>query len=149
MSNLELVRLKPIRIRLKDAIPDFRCVEGAGELAPILERAQFTESAYVFYDNLTANQNEIAVGGHSQRIFVRFSVAYWVRELSDQRGEAVADVVEVRRDQVLAALVGWAYGDSIIDPISYLGSNLIRYTPEGSQLWADKFITSAYLRNIP
>lgn len=138
--------LQPVRDRLAAEIPEFKRVAGAAELTIALQRGQFTDTAYVAQTEVIAGKNRIATG-HSQEETTRFSVAYWVRDVSDADGQAAMDAQEAWRLKVVNALIGWAPTPDH-GTVSYRGGKLLAFR-NGGLLWADEFTTAYLLRKLP
>lgn len=143
------MRLAPIRERLIATVPAFKGVRGAGDLAVAIAREQFSEMAFVSLLSQKGADNSLGHGAHSQEITARFSVAYWVRNLSDSEGAAAYDQSCDLREAVIEALAGWTPDAQNIAPANYNGSTLLRFAESGAQLWSEQFSMTYLYRSNP
>lgn len=138
--------LSPVAARLREKAKSFTKIGTAADLAVAIERQQFNFAAYVVPTQITAGPNQL-INAHSQKESSRFSVAYWVRNVSDRDGAAALDAAELLRLELISALCSWRPSEEH-EMVTYLGGKLMRFTG-GAVLWADEFTTSTLLRINP
>lgn len=136
------MRLGPVIARLAAQCPGLRHVEGAAEYAQLVDAVLDPPCAYVLALAEDAGSNGLA-NAVSQRITVRFGVLLCVRSLADATGAAGVEVLEDLRDEVRAALLGWAPADA--EPIEYAGGALLDVV-DGELWWQDGWRTAHHIR---
>jgi hypothetical protein len=125
----------------------FGRVQGAAQLAVALDRRQFAGAdAYLVLSAVKPGENHL-INAVSQRLIETYSVIFWTASAGDATGDAVVDLVEAKRAQVIAALLGWS-ADADHSPLYYAGGVLSRFEA-GAVLWEDSFTTDSYLRATP
>lgn len=128
-------RIKAIAI---DGDRPFTRVHGAAEFAAAIQRAQFTDEAFVMLSDVSTNPNTL-MNAMSQVVTDRYLVAQWVRNAGDATGGKAADDLDTRRAAVIAQLLNWVPAADH-DPFEYVGGRLLQYQT-GAILWADEFRT--------
>ena len=126
--------LTAVSDRLKAvAMPPLTSIAGGEDLAALAEgTAPLDHAAYVLPFSQAAEENELATGGHRQRVTVQFLVAVCIRRHGDAKGGARIAATDAIDRKLESALLGWSPSDDL-EPISLVG---IRSQPAKSGvLW--------------
>ena len=134
----------PIIDHLKGQLAGFRKVGGAADLAAIGGGAPPAPAAYVLPATELPGDSEVATTT-IQRVVAVFSVVLAVSNKSNAEGEAAVRDLEPRRDQLKAALLGWAPAAGF-GPVSFAGGRLVSFD-DAVLFWMDDFKTYYYLRS--
>ena len=130
--------------RLRAEVPGLRAVQGAADLASVLDQRSPPQSpsAWVIPVSDTGGANAL-VNVVSQALAERVGVVVAQRNVADPRAEhAVLDVKAVI-DAIRAALVGWA--PEGFDPVLFVSGRLTAVA-DGTVWWTDEFRTESELR---
>lgn len=130
--------------RLKGQLTGFRKVGGAADLAAIGAGAPPAPAVYVLPATESAGDSDFAADT-VQRITAVFSVVVAVSNKSNAEGEAAVRDLEPRRDQVKAALLGWAPAAGF-GPVSFAGGRLVSFD-DAVLFWMDDFKTYYFIRS--
>lgn len=115
------------RARLAAAVTSLKSVKGAAELAKVLEKnppKNQQPAAFVAWLRDSAAPNSIATGGFRQQTTLRFGVYLAIGDLTDPRGQAASDRVEIVKDEVIAVYAGWE-PTSVTGQVDYAGGRMI------------------------
>jgi hypothetical protein len=119
--------------RLQQTCPSLKSVEGALDLASIMDRqfavpAEKRPAAFVMLAGEQAGDNQVDIGGAAQIVTSTVQIAICVGA-GETVGKTVArDAIATMRDAVLASLLGWppVAGDGVL---TYGGLSLIGFRP--------------------
>lgn len=105
--------LQLIVARLAAASPAFAQVEIAEDIDAMADRAGMLDSGAVIVMPLRerAEPNDLATGGHRQRVAVQFLTGIVIRHLDDAMGATRAQAFDGLKMTVEAALAGWEPDD--------------------------------------
>lgn len=121
----------------------FERVSGAVALAAAMDRRQFPGEGYAMLTDAKASENEL-VNAVSQKVSETYTVMFWTLAAGDVTGEAMIDSVEIRRETILAVLLGWQPGEAYA-PFTYDSGALNQLLP-GAVLWQESFSTTIHVR---
>lgn len=111
------------RLSLADGSP-FALIEGAAELAAIVDQPLALPAAYVFVKEEASEENT-RMAGTLQRTEADIAVAIFAANVSDATGGAAAGDIEALKGFVRGALIGWQ-PPSATDAIIHVGGQLVR-----------------------
>lgn len=100
------MKLQPIVDRLTDQVPALKAVERVGDLLAAQGNVRTSPAAFVYNTTETAGDNPYAQITR-QEVTENFAVVIAAKNVSDQRGGAAADDLDLLIDAVKAALIGW------------------------------------------
>lgn len=143
-----MIPLATIRLRLQSSnLQGIQRVQGAAQLSVAIERQQFDADAYVTLQEVKAKANTL-INRVSQQLTARIGVVQIVREAGSPTGASQGDALELRRDALIAALLGWSPDvPNGYSPMVYAGGKLLDF--DGVNLvWADEFETDFLLRSV-
>ncbi len=131
--------------RLKAQLAGFKSVGGAADLAAAMAGAVVAPSAFVVPLADSAQPNR-ALGYHEQLVTLAFGVILVVANRRDALGAAALTELKPLRDQVRAALAGWAPTSEGL-PVEITGGRLLNIDPDGRLWWSDEFTLQTYYRS--
>lgn len=121
----------------------FRIIETVGDLARLKDVPPAVPAAYVYIKEEAAAENT-RINDVMQRTEVDVCVLIITRNLSDARGGAAATDIEVLKNAVRPACVGWQPA-SAIDAVENVGGQLISAIG-GTVRWEHTFSAAFYSR---
>ncbi|MCF1449991.1 hypothetical protein FS815_24685 [Agrobacterium vitis] len=130
--------------RLKQASTPFILVEGANELAQVVDRPTNTPVAYVFVSGEASEENQRATGPVFQRTSVDISVVI-VTENAAGAEDAARDI-EALKAWVRGKLLGFTPTDA--DPLEHVTGKL-QQAKDGMVWFEDVFGTAFYQEEQP
>lgn len=129
--------------RLKAALDcPFAIVEGASELAAIVDQPLATPAAYVIVKEEASGENE-RVNGVLQRTEMDIGVVIVADNLSDASGAAASVDLEALKRFVRGRLIGWQPA-SAEDVLLHVGGQLVK-ARNGALWWEMTLSTAVYL----
>lgn len=131
--------------RLEDTcMPPLLIVEGALDLAALLDAPQVkTPAAFVLPVSERADPNSLA-NSHSQRVFCRVGVALALKLPNTTTGRGGAAALQQMRNTVVTALLGWPPSPDHAG-LSFVQGALVDLK-KGMVWWMDVYQTDWYLR---
>lgn len=133
--------ISPIVARLEaQLLPSLGWVAigGAADLDAAIDNTAGTPAAYVLPLAERAGESYLA-GMQAQPLLLTFAVCVCVQNVRDPRGAAAQSDLQLRRDQVKAALIGWTLSDAAV---AYREGQLLRFDA-GRLWWLDTYTTDA------
>lgn len=141
-----ILDLDVIAARLRAQVPALKSVGGAADLDAAIEGAVTTPSAFVIPMAYDAEKPYL-VGVHAQDTTEAFAVLLVTSNKRDGTGAAALQDLRPLREQVRAALAGWAPDPATGEPVSMTGGRLLAF-PAGRLWWADEFqVQTSYRSN--
>ena len=132
--------------QIKSNDTTFKLVGGSADIPSAGQKIKVFPAAMVIPLADRAAPNTLAGGAISQRVSERFGVMLAVRNVSDAVGLASLTDLEVMRKCVKKLILGWAPSDAL-DPVTYVGGNLIKLDDDAVLWWLETFETS-YLERV-
>lgn len=132
--------------QLQAATAALRLVQGLIELAALrqLPPRHLLPAAYVVPVSERAGDNRLT-NAVAQRGEAVFGVLLVLSDLSDPRGDAAGDMLDVVRAEVSAALLGWT-PPGATGPLLYDGGDAVDLDPNGAVWWMDRYRAPFALR---
>ncbi len=135
--------LADIKTRL-ESVDAVKSVKGAARLSSA-RADKIRDTAFIFFLNASAGDNGL-VNGVRQQVTIRFAVLLAIGNQRDQRGESGMSEVEIARDQVLMAMLGWM-PDGEYSAVIYRGGRLVDIR-ENVLWWQDEFETTRLISAV-
>jgi hypothetical protein len=132
--------------RISSQVKAFKSIKGAAELSRAQADLRTTPAAFVIE---TANRPLPSRTGTevvSQSMAVRFGVVFAAQNLRDTRGDEGGADLNVLRDAVMTALLGWSVSNDF-DPCEYAGGQLLQMN-DYTIWWQDDYLTSTLIRSV-
>lgn len=133
-----------IRTRLENEVTALKEVCGALDFSAIKGSAVKFPAAFIFLQGDSASANNIAVGGHRQKLTGEIAVVLVLKSANDRSGEKASDELEELRSAVRAALVGWEPGNGF-EPLSLKRGRLLGFS-KGVAFWQDTYEAGSEIR---
>jgi hypothetical protein len=121
--------------------PVFNYVAGAAEFASLTGEPLSTPAAYVMTEGEASAENQRMTGSILQRTEADIAVVIVTRNVSDGTGGAASDDIEVLKQSVRDALVGFEPDNA--EPIEHIEGNLLK-AKNGAVWWRDLFGTAYF-----
>lgn len=119
---------KDIQQRLKDIDPaPFRIVDGTVAFSALNGEPKATPAAYVLVEEEISGDNLRMTGNVLQRTESDFAVIIITRNVSDNTAGAAADDIEVLKEKVRRAIIGYVPSSSVSgEPLIHVSGNLLK-----------------------
>ena len=125
--------------------PPFRIVDGAAAFSAVKDKPRALPAAYVFVKEEASSPTERMTGPVLQRVETDLAVLIIAGNVSDARGAAASADIDVLKDAVRAALVGFVPDASNGEPMQHLSGQLVKVT--GGTVWfEDLYAAVTYLQ---
>ncbi|TIY11028.1 MAG: hypothetical protein E5V16_08160 [Mesorhizobium sp.] len=130
--------------RLRDIDPPlFRLVEGAAAWASLNGEPKTTPAAFVLVEEEHSGENQRMTGNVLQRTEADVAVIIVTRNVSDGTGGAAADDIEILKDAVRGALIGFEPTSvNNADVVEHISSNLLK--AKNGHVWQRELFGAGY-----
>lgn len=121
----------------------FALVEGAAELATLVDQPPALPAAYVYLADEASGENERMSGSVSQLVHADVAVVIITGNIADATGRAAAADLRLLVNSVRGSLIGWQ-PDGTTDVMTHVSGTLVK-AKAGVLWWEEKFATSYLL----
>lgn len=132
-----------IKARIEVDGTPFALIQGAAELASVVDRPDSTPAVFVLAAKEVSQTSPYGTGGFRQRSAIDIAVVIVTDNLSDDQGDAASREIEVLKAYVRSRLVGWQ-PDAAETPLEHVNGEIVQAA--GGTVWfEDVFATETYL----
>jgi hypothetical protein len=132
--------------RLQAQVSALRKVSGAADFAAAQAVLRQTPAAFVIETNNRATPSRTGTEVVSQETEIRFGVILAEQNLRDPLGGTAKTAMNVLRESVVGALLGWK-PEADYDPCEYATGRLLLMNDQ-VLWWQDEFVTRTLLRSV-
>jgi len=141
-----LTNVRPlIQAQVLAAIPEFKEVAGASNLAAIVQGRLVDNGCYIFREKASPEASEMA-NGVMQRITTSIALVIVVRNVATASGVDADDASFKLQNKLKQALLGWV-PEPNASPLHFSGGALVSFA-NGFHIWKDSYTTEQFIRAI-
>ena len=140
--------VQPIVERLRQRLADLplREIDAAGGLDAAMRGNRAAPALYVM--PLSERGTYLAHTGYVDQQETRvFGVVMALETLDFSRGSGTGISLDVLRQRVKKALIGWVMDDETGEPVLFQSGDLVDFPGNGSLWWADEYVMTGYFRS--